>query len=142
LRRISIIELRTLWKQSDHCKQNTGAIPKGVTMGATSVTGTGMGDEHPGIKGPGNGRNVFKPLLAANVVAADSLVLVGGAGTVTFPTPLDGGHAMYVIMLTGEDSTAPYVSAKADDGGAFVSFDVAGGATDTVHWTVIKKGRA
>lgn len=111
-------------------------------MGATSVTGKGLGDAHPGIKGPGNGRNVFKPLLSANVVAADSIVLAEGEGTVTFPTPLDGGHEMYVIMLTGEGSTVPYVSGKTNDEGVFVSFDITGGTTDTIHWTVIKKGRA
>ena len=75
-------------------------------------------------------------------MAADSIVLDGGVGTVTFPTALAGGNNVYVVMLTGESATAPYISDKTDVDGAFASFEITGDATDTVHWTVIKKGKA
>jgi len=108
-------------------------------MGATSVTGKGPGDAFPGIKGPGNERNIYVPLLSPHVVAAGTVTLSGGAATVTFPEALGGSHVNYVVMLTGEGSSdvSPAVSAKTDSDGNFVSFDIDGNSTDDIMWAVM-----
>ena len=113
-------------------------------MTATSVTGRGPGDAHPGIKGPGNNRNVFNPLLSAHVVTAGRITLSGGVGTVTMATPLAGSESNFGVQLTSSSSaTVAWVTSLDDDGdGNFASFDIAGGGTDSVMWAVIKNGVA
>lgn len=113
-------------------------------MTATSVTGRGPGDAHPGIKGPGNNRNVFNPLLSAHVVTAGRATLSSGALTVTFATPLAGSESGYGVQLTSASSgAAVWVSALTDDGdGNFASFDIAGGTSDVIMWAVVRNGVA
>lgn len=110
-------------------------------MGATSVTGSGYGSAEMN-KGPSNGRNLYVSTLTPHVVAADSITLSGGLGTVTFPTALAGGAAKYVVMLTAETETAVGVTTKTDTSGEFVSFVVSGTGSDVVQWCVIKRGQA
>lgn len=112
-------------------------------MGATSVTGKGPGHAFPGVKGPGNERNIFVPLLSPHVVEAGTVSLSGGVATVTFPSPLAGSHVNYVVMLTVEASAGPAhevaVTVKTDDGdGNFLSFAISGaGSSDDVMWAVM-----
>ena len=113
-------------------------------MTATSVTGRGPGDAHPGIKGPGNARNVFHPLLSAHVVTAGRVTLSGGAATVTLASPLAGSEIGYGVQLTSSTgATVAWATSLDDDGdGNFASFDIAGGTSDIVMWAVIKNGVA
>ena len=109
-------------------------------MGATSVTGVGPGAAD-GNKGPGNGRDQFVPLLTPHVVAAGTAVLAAGAATVTFPSALSGSETGYSVMLTPEAANLASVSAKTDNSDSdFESFAIAGTATDSVMWSVIKTG--
>lgn len=110
-------------------------------MGASSVTGTGYGDAHPGVKGPGNGRNVYKSNLSPSVVAAGSITLPPsspvGSETVTLPEPLSLSYTAYAVIATNETG-AVTVSNKTDVEGKFASFDLGGvGETD---WIVVLKG--
>jgi hypothetical protein len=107
-------------------------------MGATSVTGVGPGDAHPGIKGPGNGRNIYVPLLTSHVVAAGRVTLSAGAATVTFPEALAGSEVNYVVHLTSLGTGGETVSAMTDNGdGNFESFAIAGTGTDDIMWSVV-----
>ena len=107
-------------------------------MGATSVTGVGPGDAFPGIKGPGNGRNIYVSLLTPHVVKAGSATLASGTATVTFSSALSGSEANYVVMVTSTTSAAAFVGTKTDDSdGNFISFVITGTGTDVIMWSVI-----
>lgn len=107
-------------------------------MGATSVTGVGPGDAFPGIKGPGNERNIYVPLLTPHVVAAGRVTLSGGAATVTFPEPLAGSNTNYVVMTTSLGTGNDAVSTMTNNSdGNFASFAISGTGTDDVMWSVV-----
>ncbi|MHA2043196.1 MAG: hypothetical protein ACW99G_00295 [Candidatus Thorarchaeota archaeon] len=112
-------------------------------MGATSVTGTGPGDAFPGIKGPGNERNIYVPLLTPHVVHAGIVTTATNAATVTFPEVLGGDKDNYVVMLTADNTTAAAhgvtAHTKTNDGdGNFASFSIRSeNATETVMWMVV-----
>lgn len=109
-------------------------------MGATSVTGKGIGASYSGAKGPGNGRNFFVPQITPHVIASGTVTLASNTATVTFPAALSGSETNYVVMVTPEANTHAYVSAKTDSGGNFVSFAITGGSTDDVMWCVMNTG--
>lgn len=110
-------------------------------MGASSVTGTGIGSAFPGQKGPGNNRNVFVPSVNPHVIAAGRIALVAGSITITLPKPLAGSHAKYVILVTGETSAAAYVSTRTNNSdGDFASFVITGTGTATVNWMITRVG--
>jgi len=111
-------------------------------MGATSVTGVGPGSAMPNMRGPGNNRNIHNDLLGAYTVAAGTMVLAAGVGTVTFPNPLSGSESGYVVHLTsGSSATATWVTAKNDDSDDnFESFEIAGASTDSIMWVVHQAG--
>ena len=109
-------------------------------MAASSVTGlhkNGAGGVDGSNKGSERMTLGTTHLIGPHVHAAGAVDLVGGAATVTFPQPLSGSEAGYVVMLT-TDSAVASVSAKTDDGdGNFASFDIAGTGTDNVMYVVI-----
>lgn len=113
-------------------------------MAGTSVTGTGHGAAFPGQKGPGNGRNVFLPLVSPHVVSAGKVTLAGGTATITFPTPLTGsGATKYVVSLTAMSATTtlPRVTTVTDNSDSnFASFVITGNGTDVISWVVISTG--
>lgn len=118
-------------------------------MGATSVTGVGVGSsEKSGLKGPGNLRNHFVPVVSPHVVCAGTVTASSNVLTVTFPTPLSGGGAKYVVMLTVVDSAINasdiVVTAKTDNtDGDFESFAIATqDAAQVVDYMVVSKGVA
>lgn len=113
-------------------------------MGATSVTGKGPGASYSGMKGPGNNRSFFVPQITPHVIVAGEVALVGGAATVTFPTPLAGTQANYVVMLTTNGATnLCTVGTKTNNGdGNFVSFTIAGNTTNSIMYAVMNKGVA
>ena len=111
-------------------------------MGATSVTG---------VSGPGSVEGLQKgsermslgigKLVGPKVSAAGSATLVGTTGTVSFPA-LVGLPANYVVILTGNSATVPYVStALATVGGSGDwSFVITAGNNAVVGWAVVKMG--
>ncbi len=119
-------------------------------MGASSVTGvSGVGSaEKLGMKGPGNGRNQYVPLVSPHVVAAGSVTCSSNVATVVFPTPLAKAASNYVVMLTsfdasGANASEVVVTAKTDVSGVFASFAVAAtDAAQVVEWVVFTKGVA
>ena len=109
-------------------------------MGASSVTGKGLGAADHGVKGPHNGRNHFLASISPHVVAAGSVALATGAATVTFPAALENGKANYVVMATALSANGASVSSMTNVSGQFASFDLAGTGTDTVMWVVCTVG--
>ena len=71
-------------------------------MGATSVTGSGVGDATN--KGPGNGRDTFVPLTSPKILLTGQVLLNGdGEATVATP-PLPGAeedHSVFVSLVEG-----------------------------------------
>lgn len=112
-------------------------------MGIQTVTGvSGPGSSDGMHRGPQNGRNIYVPLQSPHVVAAGTVALVGGAATITFPSPLAGSKTGYSVILTSETANAGYVSAKTDVSGYFASFAITGTGTNTINWAVMKSGYA
>jgi len=110
-------------------------------MGATSVTGVGLGAAW-GNKGPGNGRDQFVPLLTPHVVASGRFHMAAGTGVVTFPAPLTGDHTNYAVVITAVGHTS-YVSATTDDSDSnFASFTITGTSGDYVSWIVVSVNNA
>src|SRR5689334_19934187 len=100
-------------------------------MGATSVTGTGLGSADGHNKGPHNGRDLFVPLQSAHVVAAGTGTLGSGTLAVTFPTPISGGAAGNVALAESLTGNRARVSAKTNDGdGNLESITITGTGTD------------
>jgi hypothetical protein len=115
-------------------------------MGATSVTGIGMGMAY-NQKGPGNNRNQFVPEVCPHVIAAGSATCAANAATVWFPDHLDAAAANYVVMLTSYDVEAAathnvHVVTKHDNTASkFDYFTIySETADDVVDWVVINKG--
>jgi hypothetical protein len=115
-------------------------------MGASYVAGTrpaGSGVAG-GMKGPGNGRNQFAPLVSPHVVHCDtvSLTTTGtttvAAATVTLPAPLALSASKYsIITASSSHSSAVGVDAS----GKLSTIVVSGVATQTVSYAVLKKGQ-
>lgn len=111
-------------------------------MGATSVTGKGKGAGYAN-KGSQSNREIYLPKHSAHVVATGLAELTGTTLTVTFPTPLVGGHAKHVVMLTSaEASTTPaQVTTLTDDSdGNFESFVITNASGKDTFWTVMTRG--
>lgn len=110
-------------------------------MGATSVTGKGIGVGRG--KGPKNNRTEFVPLLSPHVVTAGHCTTSGTTVTVTFPTPLPGSATNYAVVATAATGTTSHSIAKTTNSdGNFSSF-VLTGANNTAHsYIVVKTGVA
>jgi len=110
-------------------------------MGATSVTGTGPGAAHAGVKGPHNGRDFFVPQITPHIIAAGTVALAAGTATVTFANPLSGSETGYVVHVTSEGTGNAAVTTKTDNSdGNFASFVITGTGTDSVMWMVANAG--
>lgn len=105
-------------------------------MGATSVTGKGLGAART-QKGPGNGRDYWVPQVNPHVVAAGTATLAAGTVNVKFPAVL--ADANYVVMVTPTETLAnqAYVTSVATTG---FTIAVSGGGTEEVQWVAIKAG--
>jgi len=114
-----------------------------INMAASSVTGVGNGSADGSNKGSERMTLGVTHLIGPRIQAAGTVVLAAGVATITFPQPLSGSEANYVVMLTPETAAGAAhevsVSAKTDDAdGNFASFAIAGaGAADSVMWAVI-----
>lgn len=111
-------------------------------MAASSVTGTGNGSAEGSSKGSERMTNSVSHLIGTRVVAANRVSLSGGVATVTFPVPLTGDKANYIVICNAlNSSTVARPSALNNDSdGNFASFAVAGGSSDVVYYIVAKVG--
>ncbi len=105
-------------------------------MGATSVTGKGLGVGKG--KGPKNNRTEFVPLLSPHVVTAGHCTTSdGGIVTVTFTSPLSGNANNYVVVVSAASGTTSHSIAKTTNSdGNFSAFTLTG-ATSTVHSYIV-----
>jgi len=136
-------------------------------MGATSVTGKGPGSAEGSAKGPKERNFVgVEKLIGPRVMMAGVDALVGGALTITFPTPLPCVTPLsaaaspptpevdYVILVHDRTTAANAVTVttiNSDPDGTtngddtdtnLKSFALAGTGTDVIDWVVIKVGDA
>jgi hypothetical protein len=113
-------------------------------MGATSVTGvSGPGSVGGKQKGSEHMSLGVAKLVGPKITAAGSVTLSGTTGTVTIPA-LTGAVTDYVVMLTANGATAPYVSTAlaAVVGTGDWSFGVTAGSGAVVNWALVKTGLA
>ena len=110
-------------------------------MGATTGNqGSGQGSAMgAGVKGPGNGRNIFVPMVSPHIVAAGVVDLVAGVATITLQG-LTGGAELYSVQANGPHAVT--VSAKTETDDVLTSIGLAGTGTDTVDYVVTTIGIA
>jgi hypothetical protein len=115
-------------------------------MGATSVTGKGVGIAN-NEKGPGNNRNYFVPEITPHVVAAGSDTLSSSTKRIYFPHALAGASTEYAVIITPTASItalgAFYVIKHDNTSGEldyFTVYNVYQGESQTFDWAVIKSG--
>lgn len=111
-------------------------------MGASSVTGTGMGS---------CGKPTTVELAAwANAPAimiagrTDTTEIVSSPPTqgavITLPTPLPGGADSYAVILTSLNGGSTYVADMTEEDGNFTSFTFVSESEGTVMYIVVKIG--
>lgn len=112
-------------------------------MGATSVTGKGLGSADKRQKGSEHMRLGAEKLIGPRVVAADDATLAGG-GTATVKLPFLGGVAAdYIVTVTDADTTAAAAcAANLTMDATSTTVSLKGPANGVVHYSVIKKGLA
>lgn len=116
-------------------------------MGASSVTGTGVGASgKPTIvelAGLVNGPAIYAVgsiLIGEEGGSPPSSPPADNMATVTLPVPLPGMDS-YAIILTGEGAIHPYIADMTDDeDGSLTGFTVSGDDSGTVYYMVVKKG--
>jgi len=118
-------------------------------MGSTSSEGQGHGAAVQ-TKGPGNNREIYKPIVTTEVVLAGRGVTdVNGDATISF-APLDGGYNVpFVAQVTAENVNfrAGVNTLSTDADGNLDGFTIAtqNGTTNAAAsawfvWTIIKRG--
>jgi hypothetical protein len=110
-------------------------------MTASSVTGVGLGAAVPNNKGSEHMSLGVEKLIGPRVVAADEVTLDGsGDATVVLPL-LDGVVGDYIVTATDSDVTgATAVTAIMAFGAADSTITLKGTASNTIAWSIIKKG--
>lgn len=109
-------------------------------MGATTGNqGSGHGSAMgAGVKGPGNGRNIFVPLVSPHIVAAGVVnIAVGTTVTVSLPG-LTGGAADYSVQANGPHAVT--VTAKTETASVLTSITLTGTNADDVDYVVTTVG--
>ena len=112
-------------------------------MGATSVTGTGLGSAVPNNKGSEHMSLGVEKLIGPRVIAADEVTLDGsGDATVVLPL-LDGVVGDYIVSATDSDTSgATAVTASMAFGVSDTTLTFKGTAANVIVWSIIKKGLA
>jgi hypothetical protein len=112
-------------------------------MGATSVTGTGLGSAVPHNKGSIHMSLGVEKLIGPRVVAADEVVLDGsGDATVVLPL-LDGVVGDYIVTATDSNTAgATAVTASMAFTATNTVLTFKGTATHVIVWSIVKKGLA
>ncbi len=109
-----------------------------------SVTGTGPGDSGKvttkELSTLANGPSI---LVSGQVELAEEFMVnpPTPTATVTLPTPLPGGHANYVVLLTGVNTGTVYVATVTNnDDGDFSEFRILGDEEGTCNYLILKIG--
>ena len=103
-------------------------------MGATSVTGKGLGSAEGMNKGTSRMTLGTNHLIGPHIVAAGSITLSASTGIVELPT-LPGVVGDYSFHLTAGSTGHVFVTSKAVTG-----FTVNGTNGQVVDWMVVKNG--
>jgi hypothetical protein len=116
-------------------------------MAASSVTGiSGPGSaENNGMKGPGNGRNQYVPLVSPHVISANTTTLTGGTSLITFPAPYLGDKSKYMVFAQAVGGSGTHVNVTQmnnDEMGNFASFQLTGASGTVCNWLVVNRGVA
>jgi hypothetical protein len=115
----------------------------GETMGASSVTGTGVGASNKltskEMASLANGPSI---LIAGAIEATETITSPPTSGNyVVFPEALPGGAENYIVILTTQNAGNAYVTDMNEDGsGNFSGFDFFVEADGTVMYLVVKIG--
>lgn len=112
-------------------------------MGATSVTGKGLGSADKRQKGSEHLRIGSEKIIGPRVVYAGAITLdSSGDGTVVLPL-LAGSASNYVVQVTHRDTTTPAaIAATLAFSSNASTVTVKGAASDGVYVTVMKAGLA
>jgi hypothetical protein len=103
-------------------------------MGATSVTGKGLGSAEGMNKGTARMTLGSDHLIGPHVVAAGNFTMTGATGVVQIPT-LSGVVADYSFHVTADTANSVHVTAKAVTG-----FTINGTNGQVVSWMIVKNG--
>lgn len=116
---------------------------KEISMGATSVTGTGLGAAVGNQKGSEHTTIGAEKLIGPRVVAADSVTLDGGGDAVIVLPSLDGDISNYILTVTDADAAAAAAVAGTLAGDSTsTTVTLKGPASGVVNYSIIKKGLA
>lgn len=108
-------------------------------MGASSVTGVGVGSVEGQNKGSKNMTLGTARLIGPRIVAAGTATLVSGAATVVLPAL--GSTSGYVVMVSDASGTAAATSGTlATVAGTSTTLTLAGTGTHLLVWAVVKTG--
>lgn len=111
-------------------------------MGATSVTGVGLGSADKRQKGSEHMRLGAEKLIGPRIVAADDATLSGTTATIKLPN-LGGTAADYIVNVTDADTTAAGAcAATLTMDATSTTVSLKGPSGSVVYWCVIKKGLA
>lgn len=103
-------------------------------MGATSVTGVGVGSAEGMNKGSSRMTLGVDHLIGPRVVNAGLVTMTASTKDVDFET-LSGVVGDYSVQLTASNGTAVYVTSFTVDG-----FTINGASGQTIYWAVFKNG--
>lgn len=114
---------------------------KEIIMGATSVTGVGVGSAIGANKGSEHVTLGVGKLIGPHIVAAGTETLSGTTATIELPAPASAVTG-YAVFLSNNSSTHAYVStamAVSSETDTW-SFVATAGSGDIVKWMVVKLG--
>lgn len=110
-------------------------------MGATSVTGTGLGS----VEGKNMGSKHYtvgaSRILGPRIVAAGKVALTAGSAVVVLPK-LGGDSTDYSVQVTDNSSSAAAASASLAFNAEDVAVTIKGTGTNTVSWAILHNGLA
>ena len=110
-------------------------------MGASSVTGVGLGSAENLNRGRKDFHIGVERLLGPRVMCAAIKALSGGAGTVVLPK-LPGVVADYVVLVSDASGTAAATSGTLTFNTNDTTVTLAGTGSNSLHWAVVKVGPA
>lgn len=112
-------------------------------MGATSVTGVGLGSADGSNKGSSHMTLGVSNLIGPRIVACDEITLDGSGDLVVKLPLLSGSASDYVCLATDSHATAATACACAlSMDGTATTLTFKGTAGQTVAYSVVKKGLA
>lgn len=107
-------------------------------MGASSVTGVGLGSAEGATKGAMERQTLgVSHLIGPHIVHAGQATCSGGTASVVFP--LSGSSSDYIVLVTNTDASSPAATSATlaiSSGVATVSLVAAG--SDVVSYAVVK----